>query len=647
MKELLTRVVKNWVASLLVVVLLLVLLVPLTPALAQTATVTMTFYPKTVAEQVWLGAAGEDKAFALAEDGNFVYLALWTDPAQLIKISKDTMATVAKWTGNAGEGYCHALIIVDGFAYVGLHAANLGAAFPGIIYKLSALDLSEVDFWEGAVGEDNVHGMTSDTDYIYAAMNCRPTGKVIKLDKATLTTQDVWTGGGNDDSSQHTMVQIVEDTNYVYSLKYTADGPGSAYKIQKSDMTEVDSWVGGVGYTNAYGLGSDADYLYTAHNLDPGRMVKIQKSDMSEVDTWTGAAGQSALLWAVVDGSYVYVSGQSSPFKLLKLDTATLTTQAVHTGAATENQAHALAIDSDYAYVGLNINPARVVKVAKSLVLSVDGYTEHIVGSPGVAWSTLRAAAGTGSLDNDPAGRAMYIMGNSVFANYWYGMRRGIVVFDTSLVPAGAIITSATLSVYGYLKGDDLVIAPDINVYSASPASDTALASGDFDSIGSVALCDTPITYAGFSTAGYNAFALNAAGLAAIDPSGATAIGFRNANYDVANVEPAKTAVGTKTSYLQFYGVEQGAAFAPKLVVTFVVGDGPPTVSTSAAGGPNLEFLYPVVVSVWLGLCIGLVFILASNEQMLVAVILGATMLLLTSAGVRIIVTVISSALGG
>ena len=197
---------------------------------------------------------------------------------------------------------------------------------------------------------------------------------------------------------------------------------------------------------------------------------------------------------------------------------------------------------------------------------SVDGPVWQTTDA-GDTFANLCAAAGTNS-DDDYWGDGIGITSHTDL-NKWKIVSRTIVLFDTSSLPDNCTITSAVVSVCGYRKTDTLNITPDINIYSSAPASNTALASGDFDSLGSTPFCDTPITYANWDDDdGWNTFTLNAAGLAAISKTGITKFGFRNANYDVAGVTPAWSS--NKVATILFYLADLGVSTAiPKLTVYY------------------------------------------------------------------------------
>ena len=199
---------------------------------------------------------------------------------------------------------------------------------------------------------------------------------------------------------------------------------------------------------------------------------------------------------------------------------------------------------------------------------TVDGRVQqtYTAGS-GVPWATLIADAGNAFNDSTTIEGAVSISSDSG-TNVWRFLCRGIFLFNTSALTSSASISSAVKSLYGSSKADNLVIAPTINIYTSNPASSTALAAGDFTSLGSVAQCDTAITYAGWSTAGYNDFTLNATGRGNVSKTGISKFGTRNVNYDVAAVAPAWSA--STNSQLNCYQADQtGTANDPKLVVTY------------------------------------------------------------------------------
>lgn len=204
----------------------------------------------------------------------------------------------------------------------------------------------------------------------------------------------------------------------------------------------------------------------------------------------------------------------------------------------------------------------------------VDGYLAR--DSIDETWATIIAGAGTTALSGNGlgAGTAIQIVAfrSSASINDRYvNLIRGIACFDTSSLTSSASISSAVLSVYGSNKIDDASKTPNIDVYAATPASTTAIDSGDFQQIGSTSQTGSPISYASWNTAGYNDFTFNATGRGNVSKTGVSKFGFRNANYDVAATTP-NMGSGYLRAYLNgYYSGETGTTKDPKLVVTYTI----------------------------------------------------------------------------
>lgn len=197
--------------------------------------------------------------------------------------------------------------------------------------------------------------------------------------------------------------------------------------------------------------------------------------------------------------------------------------------------------------------------------VSVDGYANHYQLNQ--TWNTIVNGAGTASNDSSAsAGGCYWRAGNS--EPLWRDLRRSLYLFDTSSLDNSTVIVSAVLSLYGESKSDPSNNTPDINIYSSNPASDTAVAAGDYDSVGAIAFCDTPITYANWNTSGYNDFTFNATGIASVNLTGVSYYGARNANYDTANSSPPNWGNSLET-WMFAYFAEQGDGYKPRLTVTY------------------------------------------------------------------------------
>lgn len=195
-------------------------------------------------------------------------------------------------------------------------------------------------------------------------------------------------------------------------------------------------------------------------------------------------------------------------------------------------------------------------------ISSVDGY---VTQTGEQTWASLIAALGNGSNDTWD-GVTFVAMGAGYAAGGYNMLSRGIFLFDTSGLPDTAVITAGVLSLYGYGVDDRLFADPDVNIYSALPATNNDLVAGDFDSLGSTPF-STPILSSAWNLAGYNDFVLNAAGIAAISKVGVSKFGARNANYDVAGIPPPWIA--GESSCIYCYMAEMGGVYRPKLVVKY------------------------------------------------------------------------------
>ena len=211
---------------------------------------------------------------------------------------------------------------------------------------------------------------------------------------------------------------------------------------------------------------------------------------------------------------------------------------------------------------------------------SVDGYVVRIAGQD--TWANTKAGAGTnaGNADANSAMAAFYC---GTTTNKFTRADRTIFLFDTSLLPNGATITSAIFSIYGAgAKQDPTSSSPTFNIYSSNPASNTALVPADFTTLGTTQYA-TSITYAAWNDSGYNDFTLNAAGIAAISKTGITKFGLREASFDAGSGTP--NWVNSAVMYVGGCFSEAGAGYKPKLVITYIPSGNAKTRFSTIANG--------------------------------------------------------------
>ena len=174
------------------------------------------------------------------------------------------------------------------------------------------------------------------------------------------------------------------------------------------------------------------------------------------------------------------------------------------------------------------------------------------------------AATGDGAGDNE--GGTGISMVESTHQGGLYEIIRAFLLFDTSAINDAETITAATLSVWGSFKtntdndGNDYV-----NVYTTTPASNTAITTADFDQIGTTEQA-TSIDYGSITADDtiYTNFTLNATGRGNISKTGITKFGMRE-GHDVLN-DPI--AVATRNDLDIRTAESTGTTNDPKLVVT-------------------------------------------------------------------------------
>lgn len=218
---------------------------------------------------------------------------------------------------------------------------------------------------------------------------------------------------------------------------------------------------------------------------------------------------------------------------------------------------------------------------------TTDGSVAQVYAAgSGQTWATIRAAAGTDASDDGTSAHLFYIIADTV-SSRWVQLRRGIHLFDTSALGVGAEVSAGTLSYYGSSKSEGISGTPSLNIYSSDPASNTGLAAGDFDSLGSTALCDTAITHTNFSTTGYNDFALNSSGISNVNTTGISKFGTRNSNWDAAGTAPTWSS-GVIARMNAVMADEDGTDYDPRLVLTYTPGSTAVPIADSGSGSDAL-----------------------------------------------------------
>jgi hypothetical protein len=162
-----------------------------------------------------------------------------------------------------------------------------------------------------------------------------------------------------------------------------------------------------------------------------------------------------------------------------------------------------------------------------------------------------------------------YYIDSDATTNRWDSLSRGLVYFDTSVLPDDAEISAASLNFHGYDKSDGFStsLLSAVNIYG-STITTTTIANDHFQAAQSTAF-STSVTYADVSSTSWNVFSLNATGIAYIDVDGITYFTTREANFDVASTTPNYWQ-GDKTQLVAFDSNEGTASERPYLSVTYI-----------------------------------------------------------------------------
>ena len=198
----------------------------------------------------------------------------------------------------------------------------------------------------------------------------------------------------------------------------------------------------------------------------------------------------------------------------------------------------------------------------------IEGYAGGVVYSPDYSWHDIMSSGGNAG-DHTQAISLVRWTSESV-EDTWSGAYRGFMGFDTSTLPVGCVITSATLTLRYYDKKNDLTgSTPAIAVVEATLASHAAVGMADYGTAGTDLLSDS-IAYAAW-TSGDRTFTFNAAGLAYINKTGYTDISICEVNYDIADrLDPNNhdpNWVASKVMYMRWVGT--GDAPKPYLTVNY------------------------------------------------------------------------------
>jgi hypothetical protein len=389
------------------------------------------------------------------------------------------------------------------------------------------------------------------------------TGNYTQLLAATVALQidsAAFTRGGE----RFTSLPVCQINSVQFNLLRVGAATGTANITVRRASDDVIIGLLGTQDVSLIGLAS-ANYTYSNPVINPAAQdirIQFEYSGGTGVirvelngDNTNPYAGGTLTRY---NAGYTDVAGEDARFNLSisPISVTAPVTSGEHTISVSTNQT--------YTTGSMTFYPDAHVETT-----SVDGYVMH-ANAAGITWAALQGAVGSAAGSSD-ASNWFLVQAHGINANRWVDLRRFIYLTDITGLPAGVTVTSSIFSINGFGKTDTGGWLPDLNIYSSAPASNTNLDAGDFDSLGTTPFCATLVTYNGFNITGYNNFTLNGDGITALNTAYAgdkiLKLGLRNANYDVAIIEPAWVA----SAYWIFkiYNSEQGAGFKPKLVVNY------------------------------------------------------------------------------
>lgn len=162
---------------------------------------------------------------------------------------------------------------------------------------------------------------------------------------------------------------------------------------------------------------------------------------------------------------------------------------------------------------------------------TTDGYTSNSYCNVSTTWAAIRSASSTA---NTVCDTQEFVKVRSDASDDAYQIYRGLLIFNTSIIPDSATLTSATLNLYGTTSGGENT--SEIVLVSHSKATSTTLTSSDWHiaNYGSTAYGSSTDP---LSNSTYNEIDLNSSGLSGINKTDSSVFGLLT-NNDFTNTDP-------------------------------------------------------------------------------------------------------------
>lgn len=173
---------------------------------------------------------------------------------------------------------------------------------------------------------------------------------------------------------------------------------------------------------------------------------------------------------------------------------------------------------------GSNIVPGKVGNTTSTFypdanpeTTSVDGFLEYYA-DPTTCPTAAGQAAATSANDSSTSINGLQYSDGGTDCN----LQRAATLFDTSAIPDTDTVSSAIASLRGTFSGNTNSFS--VRVVTFAPASNTALATADFNDFGTTSLANE-IAVGSWSTSGYNDFTLS--DLTQVSKTSVTKLGYR------------------------------------------------------------------------------------------------------------------------
>ncbi|WP_334392929.1 SpvB/TcaC N-terminal domain-containing protein [Bradyrhizobium sp. AZCC 2262] len=205
----------------------------------------------------------------------------------------------------------------------------------------------------------------------------------------------------------------------------------------------------------------------------------------------------------------------------------------------------------------------------------------HVIAAAKTTWA-LAHDASTGTSLNSTSTTFAVEADKSDNSGTRFHINRGYITFDTSSIPAGAVISAATLGLW--VSAVSNTAALNLVIATSTQAATSTLATADFPRVGSATSSDVVHAPAASAT---STWTLNSTGIAAINIGTSTKFSIRE-QHDLNNLAATNTAVTSAT----FTSANGSASHRPVLVITY-------STSSQAAGTPttvqDIQYSYDAV----------------------------------------------------